>query len=248
LILKLLSSPEQILPAPGASRYARCVTLARLSILLVLLALAVSVSAQDSVTWILDDPQRVGGHRTEILGAPKAIDTPLGKAIYFDGVDDAIYVPEHPLAGAATFTWEAIFRPDGGAVEQRWFHLAEQDEQGNDTGNRMLYEIRVTGGDWCLDSFVASKTGSKALLNRDHLHPVGRWYHVATVYDGKTLRNYVNGVLEGSAQVALAPQGKGRSSVGVRINRMNYFQGVVRMARFTRRALPVEEFVKFPYE
>jgi len=221
------------------------VTLARPTTLPAFLALAASVFAQDSATWILDDPQRVGGHPTQILGAPKAIDTPLGRAIYFDGVDDAIYVPEHPLNGAATFTWEAIFRPDGGAVEQRWFHLAEQDRQGNDTGNRMLYEIRVTGADWYLDSFVASRTGSKALLNKDHLHPVGRWYHVATVYDGKTLRNYVNGVLEGSAEVALAPQGKGRSSIGVRINRVNYFQGAVRMVRFTKRALPVEEFVKF---
>lgn len=211
-----------------------------------LLGLSALGQQSDSVTWVMEDVQRIGGHRTEVLGEPRVIDTPAGKAILFDGKDDAIYVPAHPLAGAQTFTWEAIFRPDGGAVEQRWFHLAEQDGAGSDTGNRMLFEIRVAGDQWYLDSFVASKTGSKALLNREHLHPVGRWYHVASVYDGRTFRNYVNGVLEGSAEVQFAPQGNGRSSIGVRINRVNYFQGAVRLARFTKRALRVEEFLKAP--
>jgi hypothetical protein len=201
---------------------------------------------RDTTTWTFDNVNRIGGLQTQVLGQPKVIDTPSGKAILFDGQDDAIYVPSHPLAGAATFTWEAIFRPDGGALEQRWFHLAEQNAAGEDTGNRMLFEIRVNGDRWYLDSFVASKTGSKALLNRDHLHPVGQWYHVASVYDGKTFRNYVNGVLEGSAEVQFAPQGTGRSSIGVRINKVNYFQGAVRLARFTKRALNVSEFLKIP--
>jgi hypothetical protein len=42
------------------------------------------------------------------------------------------------------------------------------------------------------------------------------------------------------------PEGKGRASVGVRINRVNYFKGAVREARFTRRALQPEEFLKVP--
>jgi len=34
--------------------------------------------------------------------------------------------------------------------------------------------------------------------------------------------------------------------VGVRINKVNYFKGSVREARFTRRALAPEEFLKLP--
>ena len=127
--------------------------------IIVLIAALSTAAAAQSITWRFDDIGRVGGHRTEVLGDPKVIDTPLGKAILFDGKDDAIYVPAHPLADAATFTWEAIFRPDGGAFEQRWFHLAEQ-ANGTDTGNRMLFEIRVVNGQWYLDSFAATKTGS----------------------------------------------------------------------------------------
>jgi hypothetical protein len=34
--------------------------------------------------------------------------------------------------------------------------------------------------------------------------------------------------------------------VGVRINKVNYFKGAVRLARFSRRALAPAEFLKVP--
>jgi hypothetical protein len=100
----------------------------------------------DTVVWTFDRLENVGGHKTTVLGHPRVIDSPVGKAVEFDGVDDALFIDDHPLAAAATFTWEAIFRPDGGARAQRWFHLSEQDPvTGADTDNRMLFEIRVVG-------------------------------------------------------------------------------------------------------
>jgi hypothetical protein len=57
-------------------------------------------------------------------------------------------------------------------------------------------------------------------------------------------RSYVNGVLQGEAEIAFKPQGEGASSIGTRINRRNYFKGAVRMARFTPRALTPGEFLK----
>ena len=95
----------------------------------------------------------IGGHKTTVLGQPKIIDSPIGKAVEFDGVDDALVIDSHPLAGATAFTWEAVFRPDGGETQQRWFHLSEQDPAtGADTDSRMLFEIRVVGNEWYLDS------------------------------------------------------------------------------------------------
>jgi len=191
--------------------------------------------------WIFDRLDRIGEHSTKVLGNPRVIDTPIGKAIEFDGVDDALFVDAHPLAGARTFTWEALFRPDGGNTEQRWFHLQEEGSE-----NRMLFEIRVAGDRWFLDSYNQSTTGSATLMNKSSLHPLGAWYHVAAVYDGKTFRNYVNGVQDGSAEVELSPQGPGRTSVGVRINLVYYFKGAVHSARFSRRALAPEHFLKLP--
>jgi hypothetical protein len=71
-------------------------------------------------------------------------------------------------------------------------------------------------------------------------------YHAAQVYDGKMYRSYVNGELQGEAEIAFKAQGTGHASVGVRINRVNYFKGAVRQARFTPRALAVSDFMKLP--
>jgi putative heme-binding domain-containing protein len=197
-------------------------------------------------TWTFDRLDNIGGHATTVLGEPRIIDSPVGKAVEFDGQDDALFVDHHPLAGADAFTWEAIFRPDGGEKEQRWFHLSEQSATGEDTDNRMLFEIRVVDDQWYFDSYSQSGAASKALINRMALHPLGAWYHVAAVYDGKEFSNYVDGVREGAADLFLAPHGQGRASVGARINKVSFFKGAVHRARFTRRALAPSEFLKVP--
>jgi hypothetical protein len=197
-----------------------------------------------SDVWKFDSITRIGGYPVTAEGHPRVISTPAGKAVEFGGVEDALFLDFHPLAGAETFTWEVIFRPDaGGAAEQRFFHFQE-----NGTDTRMLFEIRVIDGKWCLDSYAQSGTESKALMDREKLHTLGVWHHAAAVYDGREYRNYVDGVLEGAAQLHLAPQGAGRTSVGTRINRRDYFKGAVLGARMTNRALSPAEFLKVPRE
>jgi hypothetical protein len=198
-------------------------------------------AATDVEVWTLDRLDRIGGHPTTVLGNPRVVETPLGRAVEFDGVDDALMVDVHPLAGAETFTWEAIFRPDGGRAEQRWFHL---QETGND--NRMLFEIRVADLRWYLDSYGQSGDAQRALMNRERLHPLGAWYHVAAVYDGREFRNYVNGQQENAAEIRFTPQRAGRTSIGVRMTLVDYFKGAIHVARFTRRALTPAEFLRVP--
>ncbi len=206
---------------------------------LLLLSLTAGI-AQDSVTWRFDEPGSIAGNRTTVEGSPRVIRTDKGPAIEFNGVADAIFVEAHPLAGAEKFTWEVVFRPDrDGKAEQRFFHLQE-----NGTENRMLFEIRVIGEQWCLDAFMNSPTGSRALLDRTKLHPLGQWYAVAMTYDGEWFRNFVNGVEQGAVQIRLTPNGPGRASIGTRINRVDYFKGAMRESRFTRRALKPAEFLK----
>jgi hypothetical protein len=192
--------------------------------------------------WKFDSITKIGGHAVTAEGHPQVIATAAGKAIEFGGIEDALFLNVHPLAGAETFTWEVIFRPAaGGAPEQRFFHLQEKG-----TDNRMLFEIRVIEGRWCLDSFALSGKESKALLNCEKMHTLGAWHHAAAVYDGRQYRNYVDGELEGAADIHLAPQGAGTTSVGTRINRRDYFKGAVLEARMTRQALAPSEFLKVP--
>jgi Concanavalin A-like lectin/glucanases superfamily len=210
-------------------------------------------SAQE--IWHFDQTAALGGHPTKLLGAPKVIDTEIGKAIAFNGVDDALFVAVHPLAGAATWTWEMIFKPDAdGKPAQRIFHLQSVDPAtGADIANeRMLFEIRIVPGgegkppQWCLDSFATAGGQSRTLLNCEKLHPFGQWYRVTAVYDGKMLHNYVGDELQGEGELNLAPERPGRASVGTRIDLRDYYKGAMYEARFTRKALDVADFLKLP--
>ncbi len=193
--------------------------------------------------WNFDRLDKIGGHTTTVLGHPKVILTPKGKAIEFNGVDDAIFVDVHPLAGAAAFTWEVIFKPySSGKPEQRFFHMQSRVPEG--TNNRLLFETRLIDGKWCLDSFAASDAGSKPLIDRTKLHTLDEWHHVAQTYDGKMYRHYIDGLLQGEAEVKLSPQGKGQTSIGTRINKVNYFTGAVLKARMLRQAISPDQFMK----
>ena len=198
--------------------------------------------------WMFDQTSVVGGYTTQVLGHPQVIETSFGKAVQFNGIDDALFVPVHPLAGAATWTWEVIFRPDAdGAPAQRFFHLSVLDPAtGKDLDDRLLFEIRIVKGQWCLDSFAMAAGQSKTLLNCEKVHPLDKWYRVTAVYDGKTLSNYVGDELQGEGSVQLVPQRPGHSSVGVRINLKDHFKGAILEARFTRSALTPAEFLKMP--
>ena len=206
-------------------------------------------SAVAQETWRFDNTASVGGHATKVLGHPKVIDTPMGKAVAFNGVDDALFFSVHPLAGAATWTWEMIFKPDAdGNQAQRIFHLQSIDPaNGQDVADeRMLFEIRIVNGQWCLDSFATANGQARTLLNCEKLHPFGPWYRVTAVYDGKMLRNYVGDELQGEGELKIPAERPGRTSLGTRINLRDYYKGAVYEARFTPRALPPTEFLKLP--
>ncbi len=194
--------------------------------------------------WRFDRTDQIGGRPARLEGAPSIIEGRRGPALLFDGTDDAMFLSEHPLAGAAAFTMEAIFRPDGGAHEQRWLHLQEEPPRpgGASGGTRMLFEIRVYGQEWALDTFVKGPGYNQPLLFPEKRHPLGRWTHVAQTCDGSRYRSYVDGVLQGEAEIAFVAQGAGVASVGCRLNRVDYFRGAIQEARFTHRALPPEQF------
>lgn len=186
--------------------------------------------------WHFDSLQRIGGQAVKVEGAPRVVDG----AVVFDGVKDALFLDVHPLAGAPQWTWEALFRPDpGGSAEQRFFHLQEDG-----AATRMLFEIRVAGNEWWLDSYAHSGDVGKALIDPAKRHPLGKWYAVAATYDGRIFRHYVDGVMEGEAEIALKPQGAGKTSVGVRITHVDYFKGAVKEARFSKQVLRPADFLR----
>lgn len=194
-----------------------------------------------STVWKFDNLKKIAGVPVEILGEPRIVKTDRGKAILFDGVDDGIFIRQNPLAGAKTFTIEAIFRPDaGGEKEQRWLHI----EDTENVESRAMLETRLNGNEWFLDTFLKSGENRMPLFAENFKHAVGRWYHIALVYDGSEMRHYVDGKLELTGKIDFKTFGKGGTSIGVRQNKVFWFKGAVLKARFTNRAIKPGEFMK----
>jgi len=198
-------------------------------------------AAGTSVTWNVDNLASIGGHQVTVLGNPQIVDTPAGKAVRFDGRDDGLYVDANPLAGLKQFTAEVIFRPAaGGPKEQRFLHF--QPELGDD---RVLFETRLPPGtdQWFLDTYLQTGEGKHTLFAEKFLHPLGEWHHAAIVVDGRTMRHYVNGKEELSAEIDLQPLARGRTSIGMRFNQVHWFQGEILQIRITPRSLKPEQFL-----
>lgn len=199
-------------------------------------------SPPPQTVWRLDSLDSVGGRRPTVLGRPAVVGEGDERAVEFDGVDDGLEVALHPLAGAGSFTVEAVFRPAaGGEREQRFLHLQEDASE-----DRILLEIRVTpdGESWFLDTYVKTRDEGHTLFAKSHEHPLGPWYHAALVVDSGRMTHWVDGRRELSRSIDYRPQGPGRTSIGVRINRVSWFKGAIREIRFTPRALTPDEFLQ----
>ena len=228
-------------------------------------ALAFPGHAQQAITWRFDNLTRIGGTQVTTVGTPQVVDTSIGKAIHFEGhgntdssnpkaatagdpIGDALFLNTAPLSGDATYTFEVIFRPSSkGAPAQRFFHMQDANSQ-----SRRMFEIRIVNQQWCLDTVGIDvghgpeQHGVTLVCDAAHLHPLDRWYAIAATYDGKTLRGYVDGELQGEIAVTLAPLPPGTTSVGTRIDKRDFFTGDVYSARFTPTVLPSVQFLKVP--
>lgn len=195
-----------------------------------------SPKSPETIVWDAENYPTV----IEILGTPRIVETPVGKAVYFDG-SSGVFLDRNPLAGLEKLTMEVVFRPDGdGEFAQRYLHLGEVG------GERIMFETRVNpDSTWYADAYVRLPSGGDlVLIDSTKLHPTDRWYHMALTIDGQKATCYVDGVEQGSGALAYEPVNQGVASVGVRQNRVNYFKGTMLKLRITPRVLDPEEFLK----
>jgi hypothetical protein len=200
-------------------------------------------AAPSPVTWTLQDPRQVGGVAPTVWGAPQV----LGDgSMHFDGVHDGLLLPINPLQGWKTFTVAMLFRPEDNApFAQRFFCI---DDNG---GERLTLESRVVAGKgWYLDTFLQGgppPAGShRALIDPAKLHPLGQWVWAELSYDGRTMTASVDGVTELTGDIAFPAMAAGKTSVGVRLNRVFFYKGLIKEVRFYPVALGPDELPKAP--
>jgi hypothetical protein len=203
--------------------------------------MATACAQQPATLWTFDGLDRIGKYAMTASGSPSIVKEKAGRSICFRGEPDAALLSVNPIADWSSFTIEAWIKPRStGAAEQRFLHI--EDERAA----RVLLELRMVSPQaWALDTFLFDSSESRrTLLDRAKLHSTDEWHWVALTYDGKTMAHYVDGVRELEGELSFRAMAQGRMSLGVRLNKVSWYQGCIREIRFAPRALAAHELQK----
>lgn len=202
--------------------------------------------------WELKSLKKIGGHPVQVFGDPEIVKTDRGRAIKFDGIDDRLLIDNNPLGDAKEFTIEVIFKADPAydiSNQPRFIHFQDPADtlSGWPLARRIMIELRLTPkNEWYLDGYLMTDAGERTLVNKTLTHPVGEWSHAALTYKDNTFKTYVNGIQETSGAIGFT--GKilnkvGKVSIGGRMNRLNYYSGLIKTLKITRKALEPNQFI-----
>jgi hypothetical protein len=217
---------------------------------ILVLAGFIKVTAQDSMQseyWQIDNLEQIGGHAVTVFGDPMVVEVDGGKAVAFDGDEDQLLIDANPIGDAREFTVEVVFRPEACYPENmdpRFVHIQDPADPEN---KRVLIELRLNEQNMCyIDGYILTDTDNLALIDNTLVHPTEAWLHAAMTYKDGILTTYVQGKRElsgavGYDQLIVNPTGK--TSLGGRMDKRNWFRGMIRTLRVTRRALSPEEFL-----
>jgi hypothetical protein len=188
-------------------------------------------------------------------GAPTA-------ALSFDGVDDYVSMGNAKGLGLGQFTVEAWIRRDGpglamstGVGGLRLVPIAGKGRGENDnTIYNCNYTFGIVNNRLAVDYEDTDNGGNHPLVGS---HPIGlgEWHHVATSFDGTSLRLYLDGVLDAKLPVTAGNKpradsvqhfgiGAGLDSKGVAAGA---FQGLIDEVRVWKTALTDAQVAKNAY-
>jgi hypothetical protein len=121
-----------------------------------------------------------------------------GGSGYFDGSGDYLTIPDSAqfTLGTNNFTVEGwIYNGTTGA---RRFICGQSNSSGQNTS--IPFNVNKTSANK-LGFSVNNSSGTNYLATSTNNLPLNAWTHFACVRDGNTLRNYINGVQDGTADV-----------------------------------------------
>jgi len=220
-----------------------------LTCMLVLSVLPCTI-AQDSVRyeyWEIDNLENIGGHAVSYLGDPQVVTVEGSKAVAFDGDGDRILIDANPIGDAKEFTVEVVFWPEACYPENtdpRFVHIQDPEDPQS---KRVLIELRLNEDNLCyMDGFMLTDSDNLALIDETLTHPTETWLHAAVTYKNGLLTTYMQGQEELSGEVGyqdllLNPVGK--TSLGARMDKRNWFRGMIKTLKVTRKALDPADFL-----
>ena len=174
-------------------------------------------------------------HTGDIIDA-KRVPGKIGRALDFDGNGSIVEIPHHADFDLTAYTISAWVKTNPNGKWQTV--LGKEPIAGRPrnygvfiAGNTKLLGVNyTTGANW--------KTAFSTTVAAD-----GKWHHVAATYDGKTLRAYMDGEMEGETATDIPPD---HNTEPIRIGRWgaprgDYMAGIIDEVAIFSQALTTDE-------
>lgn len=191
--------------------------------------------------WRLDQLPAPAEPQATLFGSPLPTPTERGPALRFNGQSDGLILHAPTCLDQPAFTLEALFMPiPGGPDEQRFVHV-----QADNADSRALLELRTAGPDhWYADVFLGCNGREQFLNDPALLHSMNQWHTLALICDGRFIQQWVNGRPELNADFPADPLGPCSIALGMRINQIWWFNGLLHTVRLTHRPLPRQDLLR----
>ena len=175
------------------------------------------------------------GHDGNIHGNPKVVAGKFGEALAFNGSTDYVEIPDAPaISELEALSMSAWIQPlklgAWVAVAEKGIHLNWSYGFFIEPDGTLSFEVSTGPG-----NNLVCCVGNVAL-------EIGKWYHIFGSYDGKSVKAYVDGKLEGEmpgADAVHITEGL-PFTIGSR-NGQNHFGGAVDEVAFWDAAISVED-------
>jgi hypothetical protein len=180
-----------------------------------------------------------GGNRNGTIKGPERVSGKIGGALRFDGADDWVTVADAAALDLTTgMTIGAWVQP---LALSGWETVVMKERGANDMAYALYAHdgAPLAGGAAVPAGYVRAGGAHQPIRGAAAL-ALGAWTHLATTYDGATLRLYVNGSLVSSrAQTGLIAVSGGALRIGGNNSFAGeFFTGLIDEVRVYNRALP----------
>ena len=138
-------------------------------------------------------PRALNGYVSGAAGAADAQGVP-GAALFFDGDDDVIEVPDQGFLDPPALTVAAWIKPERSS---QWARIVDKYDHVNEAG----WNLHLVSDTYVGFEFRTQTDEHFGVQTVTRLSP-GQWHFVAATWDGATLRIYQDGRLENEAPAA----------------------------------------------
>lgn len=182
----------------------------------------------------------VGADSLSVASAPgiaRGIDSPLGKAVSFEGTSQNDLIGTELLSGATAGSL-SIWLKINPATQARQQIYGEGEHKSGSATTRFLLARNNTTGKY----FGQMGDGTSVYSVGDNVVPSGGWQHLALTYDGAALKLYINGVEDGSTAAVSVTMNTGSLThhVGSGFAIRDFLGQAAHAASWTRAITPEE--------